>query len=118
MWNNIDLMSFEYKNYEWVAPEASGRRGGYWRRIPYTRMDPTKAQVAHRLHFSRIAALTRGLKGTEILSDGRELSRSALLIGELLQRSNQQEEIYPRLTPLPPIRPNDIRFYSSSTIVL
>lgn len=111
-------MSFTHGDYEWVQPETSGRRSGYWRRISGNREDPSEAQAKHRLHFARIAAATRGLKGVEKLTDGREVSRSALLIGTLLQRNNPQVDTYPELVALPPIRPNGIRFYSSSTIVL
>ncbi len=111
-------MSLEDHGYEWVQPEASGRRGGYWRKIPDNREHPSYRQAAHRLHFSRIASLTRGLTGTKQLSDGREVSRSALLIGALLQRSNKEEDIYPKPVALPPIRSSDVRFYSTSTIVL
>lgn len=83
-------MSFEYDGYEWVAPEASGRRGGYWRKIPDTREHPTYGQVAHRLAFSEAAVSTKGLYGTEPTSDGRQFSRSAIALGEMLRSPADQ----------------------------
>ncbi len=115
---NFMFMSIEYKGYEWVQPEASGRRGGYWRRIPRTRLFPTGSQARFRLHFSKIASLTRGLTGTKKLPDGREVSKSALLIGALLKRSNTEENTHIKLASLPLIHPSSLRFYTSSTITL
>lgn len=78
-------MSFELNGYEWVSPEASGRRGGYWRKIPDTRTNPTVAQAQHRLKFAEVAVDTRGLCGTVPTSDGRQVSKSAVALGEILR---------------------------------
>lgn len=89
-------MGFEYQNFEWVQPEASGRRGGYWRRIPSNRTSPTEAQVQHRLRFGEVAGTTRGLKGVELLPDDREVSRSAITLGNMLRETPKKDQAFER----------------------
>jgi len=102
-------MSFEHNGYEWVRPEASGRRGGYWRKIPATRKNPTYGQRLHRLRFSEAAMSTRGLYGTTKLADSREVSKSALTLGNILRSpSDQSIREIPMVSRMPFAEINDI----------
>lgn len=87
-------MSYEYDGYEWVQPETSGRRGGYWRRIPSNRNSPTEAQIHHRIRFGEAAGTTRGLNGVELLPDGREVSRSAITLGNMMREMPEQDQVF------------------------
>ncbi len=69
-------------NLEYVRPEISGRRQGYFRRRPAR--DSLK-QVEHRLNFSTIAYHKFGTKGTTVLNDGRVISKAARAIGNELR---------------------------------
>jgi len=67
---------------EYVRPEKSGRRAGYFRRRPGR--DSPK-QVQHKLKFSRVAYHQFGTKGTAVCNDGRVISRAAEMIGNELR---------------------------------
>lgn len=69
-------------NLEYVKPEKSGRRAGFFRRIP-ARNSPK--QLQHRLNFSRVAYDKFGIKGTTVLKDERIISNVARAIGEELR---------------------------------
>ncbi len=57
---------------EWVArPNRLGE--GYWRRIPRTRAQPTKAQCEARLRFSELSSGAFPFKGTIETEDGRRI---------------------------------------------
>lgn len=70
------------ENVEYVKPEQTGRRGGYFRRKPAR--DSLK-QIQHRLNFSKVAYDQFGIKGTSVLKDGRVVSKAARAIGDELR---------------------------------
>lgn len=80
---------------EYVKP--GGKRGGYYRRKPYTRKSPSEHQAEHRLKFSLISTENYGETGTVPLPDGREITRAAALLGDKLKgtgspKSKEQKE--------------------------
>jgi hypothetical protein len=76
-------------NLEYVKPERSGRRAGYFRRKPGR--DSLK-QLKHRLRFSEIAHSRFGIKGTIPLKDGRRISKVAELIGNELRETGNNDQ--------------------------
>lgn len=70
------------QNLEYVKPDQTGRRGGYFRRKP--RRDSVR-QLKHKLNFSMVACDQFGIKGTTILNDGRIISKAARAIGNELR---------------------------------
>ncbi|VVB91395.1 Uncharacterised protein [uncultured archaeon] len=69
-------------NVEYVRPERSGRRKGYFRRRPARN---SLKQVEHRLKFSTVAYNQFNTKGVEVLNDGRIISKAAKSIGNELR---------------------------------
>lgn len=70
------------ENLEYVRPEQTGRRGGYFRKKP--RRDSLK-QLKHRVKFSKTAYDQFGTKGTAVLKDGRTIAKIAEIIGDELR---------------------------------
>lgn len=76
------------RNLEYVR--ASKRQKAYYRRRPCSRDNPGPGQVAHRLEFSIIATENFGKKGKVTMPDGREISRTAYLVGKKLKKAVQE----------------------------
>lgn len=70
------------ENLEYVKPEQTGRRGGYFRRKP-SRDSPK--QIQHRIDFSKVAYGLFGEQGVTPLEDGRIISKIAIAIGDKLR---------------------------------
>ncbi len=85
---------------EYVSPEKSGRRTGYFRKRPCTRECPTLKQALHRLKFSSTAAETYGSTGTVLIEDDRRISLSAKLLGDKLKRTKPKQREPKSLTRL------------------
>lgn len=86
--------------------KASKRQRAYFRRRPYTRDDPGPGQAAHRVKFATTAAENRGKKGKFKMLDGREISRTAALLGDKLRidtikdtKENEKERLMRILEP-------------------
>ncbi len=73
---------------EYVRPEKSGRRAGYFRRRPGR--DSPK-QLQHKLKFSTVAYHQFGTKGTAVCNDGRVISRAAEMIGNELRGTGSKD---------------------------
>ncbi len=67
---------------EYVKPELTGRRGGYFRKKPGR--DSSK-QLEHRLKFANVASTYFGKKGVTVLNDGRVITKAAEAIGDDLR---------------------------------
>ncbi len=78
-------MEIEKEGIEWVSAEESGRREGYWRKIPVTRENPTQDQLDHRSRFAQAAKATAGITGTVESPDGRDVPLSAVVLGDNLR---------------------------------
>lgn len=77
------------ESLEYVKPEQTGRRGGYFRRKP-ARNSPK--QVEHRLRFSTVAYDHFGVRGTSALSDGSRISKAARAIGNKLRGTGSLQD--------------------------
>ncbi len=74
---------------EWVNTSADGRRPGYFRKVPRTRVEPTVRQAEHRLKFSQTAYNTFGIRGVTKTTDNREIPANARTIADRLHGSGQ-----------------------------
>lgn len=74
---------------EWVNPSMNGRRPGYFRKVPRTRVKPTVKQAKHRLLFAKTAYNTFGSRGVVKTQDDRQIPKNAAIIANKLQGTGQ-----------------------------
>lgn len=78
---------------EWVNPSADGRRPGYFRKVPRTRVEPTIRQAEHRLKFAQTAYNTFGTRGVTQTTDSREIPANAQIIANGLAGTGQPRRV-------------------------
>ncbi len=77
------------ENLEYVRPEQTGRRGGYFRKKP---LRDSPKQRKHRLRFSISAYDLFDTKGTITLKDGRQISNFAQTLGDALSGTGNTKD--------------------------
>ncbi len=78
---------------EWVSGSADGRRQGYFRKIPRTRVEPTIRQAEHRLIFAETAYETFGKRGVVMTQDDRQIPKNATIIANKIKGTGQSTKV-------------------------
>ena len=89
---NEDLDKLIDIHLEWVNRPLRSGASGYYRRVPWTRTDPTIPQAEVRLTFSEIATGTHRMRGRTKTWDHREISRNADQIGNQMRNRKFKPE--------------------------
>lgn len=98
--------------FEWVERPLKNGRKGYWRRKPWTRKNPTVAQLQARVAFAQAALVATDETGKRLITvegEEKEVAPAALLVQEVMKGEKYAPAKPKELTIPLPLDPEELR---------